>query len=158
MKELVTTMEVPEIISGGSYTDTRGTITFINDFDMSQVKRFYIIENANTNVKRGWRGHKIEQRWFSVSEGAFNVRLIKIDDWGVPDKDLPFEEFLLSAENSEVLHIPVGYASCVQATENHSKLIVFADYGVDHAQKDNYLYPEDYFTCLALEDNHKNTI
>jgi dTDP-4-dehydrorhamnose 3,5-epimerase len=147
MKELDIPMEVPEIISGGSHTDTRGTITFFNDFDMSQVKRFYVIENASTNVKRGWRGHKIEQRWFSVSEGAFNVRLVQIDNWEAPDKNLPVTEYLLSAENTEVLHIPVGYASCVQAAQSHSKLIVFADYGVDHASNDNYLFPEDYFSC-----------
>lgn len=148
MKKLQIIMEVPEIISGGSHTDTRGKITFFNDFDMSQVKRFYIIENVDVDIKRGWRGHKIEQRWFTVAEGAFNVRLIRIDNWENPNRESPLEEYFLSDENTEILHIPAGYASCVQAIQSNSKLIVFADYDIDHASNDNYLYPEDYFTYL----------
>ena len=140
-------MEMPEIISGGNHTDTRGKITFVNEFDMSEVKRFYIIENANTDIKRGWRAHKIEQRWFSVSEGEYKVQLVRIDNWETPNKNLPFTEFLLSAKDIEVLHIPAGYASCLQATKRNSRIIVFADYLVDHAPKDNYLYPDDYFAC-----------
>lgn len=145
-------MEIPEIIEGGNHTDSRGTITFFNEFDMREVKRFYVIENANVEIKRAWRGHKIEQRWFNVLNGAFKVQLVKIDNWEMPDKNLSFTEFLLSAEDIKVLHIPVGYASSVQATQSNSKLIVFADYGLDHALEDDYLYPENYFSL-----QHKNT-
>ena len=37
------------IISGNIHVDARGSIKFINDFDMTAIKRFYIIENADTN-------------------------------------------------------------------------------------------------------------
>lgn len=135
----------PTLIKGGSHTDQRGTISFFNDFYMQQVKRFYYIENAGTQSLRGWRGHKIEQRWFNVCSGAFLVRLIHIDNWETPDQRLPVEEFLLHVKDNMVLHIPAGYASCIQALEDHSKLIVFADYDLEHAKLDDYLFPVDYF-------------
>lgn len=40
-------------IRGGIAKDHRGQIRFVNDFDMSLVKRFYIIKNADTEIVRG---------------------------------------------------------------------------------------------------------
>ena len=71
-------MEKPQILTGGVFTDHRGTLKYNNGFDMSQVKRFYTIEHPDTSTIRAWRGHKIEQRWFSVSKGAFVIKLVKI--------------------------------------------------------------------------------
>lgn len=136
---------LPSIIEGGSHTDQRGTITFLNEFDMSQVKRFYIIQHPNTETVRGWRAHKIEQRWFHVTDGSFLIRLVKIDDFSSPSVDLSVTEFELSSKSTEVLHVPVGYASSIQAIEPESKLVVFADYGIENATTDDYIYPVDYF-------------
>ena len=113
---------------------------------MTSVRRFYTITNADTGVIRAWRGHRIEQRWLHVTQGIFEVILIKIDDWMKPAKDLKKEYYLLKASNNEVLHIPQGYASSLQAKEDHSKMIVFADFGMEHAKNDDYLFPADYFT------------
>lgn len=135
----------PNIVKGGSHTDHRGTISFINDFDMNQIKRFYIIEHPDTETVRGWRGHKIEQRWFYVTEGTFVIDLVRIDDFESPSVDLPVTQFKLSVKDTEVLHVPVGYASSIKALTPNSKLIVFADYGVENAPLDDYLYPVDYF-------------
>lgn len=135
-----------EIINGGSHTDERGTITFVNDFDMQLVKRFYRIKHYDTSIVRGWRGHKIEQRWFHVSTGAFEVRFIKIDNWKSPSQDLKREIMVLRADENAVLHIPAGYASAIKAVEVNSEIIVFADYAIDHAKHDDYLFPIDYFS------------
>lgn len=134
-----------EIIKGGSYTDYRGTITFINDFDMQLVKRFYRIKHHDITTVRGWRGHQIEQRWFHVSSGAFEVKLIKINDWETPSQDLKQKVMVLRANENAVLHIPAGYVSAIKAIEVNSELIVFADYAIDHAKNDDYLFPIDYF-------------
>lgn len=134
-----------KIINGGSHTDERGTITFINDFDMQSVKRFYRIKHHDIITVRGWRGHRIEQRWFHVNIGTFKVKLIAVDDWNSPNPRLPQKEFVIKAEDNSVLHIPAGYASAIQATLANSEITVFADYGIDHAQHDDYLFPTDYF-------------
>ncbi|TCC96806.1 WxcM-like domain-containing protein [Pedobacter psychroterrae] len=138
-------MEKPEIIKGDTHTDSRGKISFVNDFDMSDVKRFYAIENAHTEVKRGWRGHRIEKRWFNAIAGSFSVKLVKIDDWLNPSSNLPIENFIISAINNEILYIPSGYASCIQAIETESRLIVFANFDIANAPNDDYLFREDYF-------------
>ncbi|MET4081171.1 dTDP-4-dehydrorhamnose 3,5-epimerase-like enzyme [Pedobacter sp. UYP30] len=138
--------ENPNLISGGNHTDERGTITFLNDFDMSQVKRFYTIQNRDISVVRAWRAHKIEQRWFYVDQGEFEIKLVKINDWIKPDPSTTLQTFKLSATSVQVLHIPAGYGSSIQATQENSKLIVFADYGLEHAKLDDYLYTSDYFS------------
>lgn len=138
-------IEKPNTILGGSATDHRGTISFFNDFDMSQVKRFYIIENFDTNTIRGWRAHRIEQRWFHVIRGEFKIGLVEIDNWENPSKRLPIAYYILSTKNMEVFHIPVGYAISIQALEADSKLLVFADQTMENAKLDDYLFPVDYF-------------
>ena len=54
----------PILILGGSHQDKRGVLKYNNNFDVTSVKRMYIIENIDTFFVRGWQGHKIEQRWY----------------------------------------------------------------------------------------------
>lgn len=138
-------IEKPQTITGGSATDHRGTISFVNGFDMSQVRRFYMIENSDTQIVRGWRAHRIEQRWFHVIQGEFKIGLVEIDNWENPSKRLPIAYYILSTKNMEVFHIPVGYAISIQALEADSKLLVFADQTMENVKLDDYLFPVDYF-------------
>lgn len=106
----------------------------------------YVIENKNPNFKRGWQGHKIEQRWFSAMTGSFEIKLINVDDWGNPSSDLKPYVFFLSSENLDVLHIPQGYISCIQSKEETAKLLVMSDYLLGEI-KDEYKYPLEHFMC-----------
>jgi len=135
----------PSQIVGGIAEDHRGHIRFVNDFDMSEVKRFYIIKNADTALVRGWRAHRTEQRWFYVISGSFTVDIVKIDDWTTASQDLPVERLLLKSEDMQVLHMPVGYGTAFRALEPNSELLVYADFGIEHAKTDDYTYPVDYF-------------
>lgn len=132
-------------INGGNASDHRGSIRFVNDFDMTQVKRFYIIKNADTELIRGWRAHKLEQRWFYVLSGAFSVDLVKIDNWDAPSKNLPITKEILKASEGKVMHVPVGYGTAFKALEPNSELMVFADFGIEHAKEDDHTYTLDYF-------------
>ncbi|HLT88272.1 MAG TPA: WxcM-like domain-containing protein [Sphingobacterium sp.] len=132
-------------IIGGIAKDHRGQIRFVNDFDMTQVKRFYIIKNTDTDLVRGWRAHRMEQRWFYVLSGAFAVDLVQIDDWDNASPDLPVEKRVLKAEEQQVLHVPVGYGTAFQALAPDSELLVFADHGIDNAKNDDYTWPQDFF-------------
>ncbi len=136
-------MEHPKIIKGGKHTDARGTLAYFNEFDMFAIRRFYWIEHPDIDLERGWRGHKVEQRWFSVCQGSFLVKLVKIDDWTSPSSGLEQNVFILN--DTEVLHIPKGYASYLKANEPNSKLIVFADSKIADAGLDDYLFPINYF-------------
>jgi dTDP-4-dehydrorhamnose 3,5-epimerase len=132
-------------IIGGIAKDHRGQIRFVNDFDMSQVKRFYIIRNGDTELVRGWRAHRIEQRWFYVLSGTFELDLVQIDNWENASPELPVEKRVLKAEELQVVHVPVGYGTAFRALENDSELLVFADHGIDHAPQDDYTWPLEYF-------------
>ena len=137
-----------EYIQGGVAQDQRGQIRFVNDFDMTLVKRFYIIKNADTELIRGWRAHRIEQRWFYVLSGTFELNLIKIDNWDAPSRELNVEKVIIKSEGLKVLHVPKGYGTAFRALEANSELLVFADHGIEHALHDDYTWPLDYFANL----------
>ncbi|WP_286754106.1 MULTISPECIES: WxcM-like domain-containing protein [Sphingobacterium] len=132
-------------IQGGIAKDHRGQIRFVNDFDMSLVKRFYIIKNTDLDLIRGWRAHRMEQRWFYVLSGKFSVDVVKIDDWNQASTDLSVEKIILESVENRVLHLSPGYGTAFQALEPNSELLVFADYGIENAQNDDFTYPLEYF-------------
>lgn len=134
-----------DFIKGGTALDARGQIRFVNDFDLLEVRRFYVIKNSDTSIVRGWRAHKIEQRWFYVLSGSFSVDIVSIDNWISPSPDLPVDKIMLSAVDQQVLHLPPGYGTAFQALEDSSELLVFADYPIDNAGSDDYTYPLSYF-------------
>lgn len=142
-----------ETIQGGVVKDHRGQIRFVNDFDMTLVKRFYIIKNVDTTLIRGWRAHRIEQRWFYVLSGSFNVNLVKIDDWEFPSRNCLIEKVIFNAAEQQVLHVPPGYGTAFKAVEPDSELLVFADYGIDNAKNDDYTWSLDYFINLQHSSN-----
>ncbi|HQC06454.1 MAG TPA: WxcM-like domain-containing protein [Kaistella chaponensis] len=134
----------PQIIKGNHHKDDRGTLTFNNDFNALGIKRVYTIENESLDFLRAWQGHQIEQRWFSAVAGSFKIKLIEIDDWKNPTKDLPILEFILNSENLDILHVPRGFATSIQSFEDHSKLLLFADYQLGEIQ-DEYRFASNYF-------------
>ena len=134
----------PNITEGSTNADSRGTLFFNNNFDASAVKRIYIIENRITNFVRGWQGHKIEQRWFTVVNGSFKIQLIAIDNWISPSKDLEILTFVINDLKQDVLHVPQAYVSSIQSLEEGSKLLVMANYFLGEIQ-DEYRFEVDYF-------------
>jgi dTDP-4-dehydrorhamnose 3,5-epimerase-like enzyme len=137
-------VQLPKISTGGKHTDARGNLFYNNFFDALPVKRFYVIENKDTQTIRAWQGHQIEQRWFAVLNGSFKIHLIAVDNWENPSKDLASIDFIMHNNQLDILHIPKGYISSIQALEPQSKLLVMADYVLGEI-KDEYRYESDYF-------------
>ena len=135
---------VLKLLNGNNHVDSRGTLFYNNDFDATAIKRIYIIENRTTDFIRGWRGHQIEQRWFSVLKGSFKIELIAIDDWEHPSKELKRDTFVIYAETLDVLHIPAGFVSSIQSLEKGARLLVMADYSFG-ALNDEHRFEVDYF-------------
>lgn len=140
-------MSIPKIIEGGKYSDERGNLFFNNNFDASEIKRIYFIENKDIDLVRGWTGHQIEQRWFSAVQGSFMIRLLKIDNWDNPNKEVEILEFELKSQQFNVLHIPKGFVTAIQAKDDGSKLLVMADYSLGEL-KDEYRFEINYFEKL----------
>jgi dTDP-4-dehydrorhamnose 3,5-epimerase len=51
----------------------------------------------------------------------------------------------MTSENNEVLNMPPGYATCLRALKENSKVMLFADYDNENAKLDDHLWPLDYF-------------
>ena len=134
----------PKIISGNCHSDPRGSLFYNNDFDASAIKRFYIIENQNVDFIRAWQGHKIEQRWFSAVQGSFKIKLIKIDNWEQPSRELRVVEYIIKSEKMDVLFVPSGYVNSIQSLEEGSKLLAMTDYLMGEVN-DEYRFKADYF-------------
>ena len=135
----------PNLISGNCHKDERGQLFYNNDFDTTSTKRIYVIENHSIDFVRAWQGHKVEQRWFSAIQGSFKIQLIAVDNWDTPSENLPRIEYHLHSEKLDILHIPAGYISSIQALEKKSKLVVMSDYHLGEIS-DEFRYPTDYFT------------
>jgi dTDP-4-dehydrorhamnose 3,5-epimerase-like enzyme len=135
---------IHKVIPGGNHTDKRGTLTFNNDFDASQIKRIYTIENKNTSTIRAWQGHAIEKRWFSAIKGSFEIKLIKIENWENPDKNAEVYSIILNDKNLDTLCVPNGYISSIQALEENSKLLAMSDYQLGEIN-DEYKFEPNYF-------------
>lgn len=131
------------VICGAVHNDQRGSISFINDFKLDSVVRFYTIQPANTNVIRAWQAHKQEQKWFYVISGSFKVVAVKIDNWENPSSELGLSEFDLSAGKPEVLHIPGGYANGFKAMEPNSVVMVFSDFSLQQSAQDEYRFDQN---------------
>lgn len=123
-------MKNPELIKGGIYTDVRGKLEFINDFDLSRVKRFYKTTHFDTKTIRAWQVHKIETKWFYCIKGSFEVKIINLST-------KRFENFILNENAPSILYIPLGNANGFRALENNSTLIIFSDQKLIDAKNDN---------------------
>ncbi|WP_310559547.1 WxcM-like domain-containing protein [Flavobacterium sp.] len=135
---------IPTLIKGNRHDELRGTLFYNNDFEALAIKRIYVIENKSIDIIRGWRGHKIEQRWFSAIQGSFKIELIIIDDWETPSKKLQRFTFVLDSTKLDVLHIPSGCVTSIQSVEEGSKLLVMADYMLGEVE-DEYRFSVSYF-------------
>jgi len=133
--------EIFKLIRGGIFKDERGTIQFVNDFHLSDVKRFYITENFSINTIRAWQGHRTEKKYFYTITGEFLIGLVKIDNWENPSKDLHAEKIILSDKDSKILEIPTGYANGLRALKPNSKLLIFSDKTLEDADK--YIYDKN---------------
>lgn len=126
-------------IIGNTFVDERGKLSFNNQLDLSEVKRMYVIENADLSVERAWQGHRIEKRWFIALKGTFLIKLVKIDNFECPSVCLEVRHFQLESETLDALLVEAGYASSIQALETDSKLVVFSNYQLGEVE-DNYKF------------------
>ena len=74
----------------------------------------------------------------------FKISVIEVDDFENPSIGLLAKTYILTTEGLNILHIPAGHITAIQALETNSKLLVMADYGLGEV-KDEYRYPLNYF-------------
>lgn len=125
------------IINGNNHTDSRGTVRFVNDFDMNRVVRMYCIE-PKLRVIRAWQGHKKETKWFYAAKGSFLVKTVHMD---TSEK----KEYHLKDTESKVLEISGGHYNGFEALEVGSVLMVFSGFGLEESKGDDFRESLDKF-------------
>jgi len=136
-------MEIPELIKGGIFTDERGELEYINDFDLSLIKRMYIIRHPDKKVIRAWQGHQQEHKYFKCIKGRFLVAWKKIDDFFNPNDQNKSEFVILQKSKNQVLSIPPGYANGLKALEDNSEIMVFSDYYLNESLDDKIRFDQN---------------
>ena len=106
-------MKDPWVISGGTAVDDRGSVTFVNDFDFSGVKRFYQVQNHRRGFIRAWHGHQKEAKYVYVPVGSALVGAIPVPNYVYMDEmggdvevipgDKSPEKFILSSKSNNEL-------------------------------------------------------
>jgi len=133
-------LDAPLLIAGGVHSDERGKITFVNDCDLSNVKRFYSVAHSDIETVRAWQAHQKESKIFYCQSGSFVVHLVKIDDWINPSLELKSSKFILAADKIQTLLIPPGYANGFKALEVESELLIFSDKNLEDSSKDDFRF------------------
>lgn len=133
------------LVKGNSFSDQRGILCFVNDFDFKGIKRFYTITHPDINVFRAWQGHKIESKCFFVTKGEFIIYWLEIDNWERPGKDIKVVKQILTAEEPQILIVPSGHANGFKAMKSDSTLVIFSNLTLEESSKDLYRFYKDYW-------------
>lgn len=132
-----------DIIYGGIHIDARGVLSFVNDFDLKGVDRFYTIRAHDVGRPRGWIGHRQEHKWFTALSGTMQISVVAPDDWDVPDLNLSVQHYILSVLKPAVLHVPPGYATASMMLTTDALLGVFSSGKIEDAGKDDWRFAVD---------------
>ena len=129
----------PELLEGGIAFDDRGSVSFVNGFGFSDVKRFYQVENVNLNVVRAFHGHLHEGKYVYVVSGCAKVVCARMDGEALVDP----QTFVLHSKKPSILKIPAGYANGFKALEEGTSVIFFSTSTLEESKGDDYRYEWD---------------
>ena len=145
-------MQEPTLLEGGLSVDDRGSVSFVNSFDFSGVKRFYAVSNHRAGFVRAWHAHRREAKYASVVQGAAIMGAVKIDDWEAPSKTSQPFRAVLSAEKPAVLYIPAGYANGFMSLTADTKILFFSTSSLEESRGDDVRYPARYWDIWTVEE------
>ena len=127
----------PILFSINSSSDDRGKVTFVNDFDMTDVKRSYVVTNTLLKTVRAWHGHRNEKKWVMVQKGEFLVCVVKVDSLDNPEMNAEVKEYVLNSENN-VLFIPNGYANGAMNLTDENEIRYFSSASLGESSSDDF--------------------
>ena len=133
-----------KLINGGVAVDDRGQLSFVNDFDFKDVKRFYMVENHEQGFIRAWHGHKKEGKYVYVPSGAILIGAVNLETEEV-------ERFVLSSSKPQILYIPPGYANGFMNLQNNTKVIFFSTSTLEDSIGDDIRFEWDKWNIWNIE-------
>ena len=130
-------MTKPEKISGSTFVDDRGKMTFNNNCSIEGFKRTYII-TGHGGMIRAFHGHRKESKIMQCVRGRMRIVLVNMDDEN--DK----YTFYLT-DNGDCIKVPAGYYNGLQHLTSESELLVYSDSTTEESKGDDYRLGWDFF-------------
>lgn len=138
-------METVKLFPGDSSVDDRGSVRFVPDVPLTDVKRLYVVANFSTRTIRAWHGHLKEAKFVCAVRGSALVAVVPLDDPRRPDKKATVQRFVLSTLKPAVLYVPAGHANGFRVLEADTSLMFFSTASVEESQADDYRFAWDYW-------------
>lgn len=129
-------MNEVKLLNGGIAVDDRGSVRFVNDFNFSDVKRFYHVENHRQGYTRAWHGHKVEGKYIYVSSGTALIGVVNMETEQVT-------KYILSAKQPRILFIPPGNYNGFKNLEENTSIIFFSTSTIEESLGDDIRKPYD---------------
>lgn len=142
----------PTLIEGGLSVDDRGQVSFVNDFDFSDVKRFYMVSNHAQGFVRAWHAHKKEAKYVLVVKGSAVVAAVSVDNWDNPSKTTEVKRFVLSEKKPNILYIPAGYANGFMSLTKDAQLMFFSTSTLEDSMGDDFRYDARHWDIWSVEE------
>ncbi len=131
------------ISDGNTFTDHRGILKYVNEFNPGNFCRFYLITHPCCAVVRAWQGHKIEEKAFYVITGSFTIAVVEPKNFDVlKDDELP-AIFNLSEANGKFLRVSGESFTGIKATTKDSTLLVLSSLNVNDSKQDDFRQPSN---------------
>jgi len=126
---------------GGSFSDERGNLRFVNDEISCAYRRFYLITPVSTQVVRAWQGHKREKKVFYAINGSFLIAVVNPSSFENPDDDELPEFYELSDHNNGLLIVPEGCYTGIKSKTKNATLLVLSEFDLNESKSDDYRQP-----------------
>jgi dTDP-4-dehydrorhamnose 3,5-epimerase len=126
---------------GGSFTDNRGILRFVNEKIAGNYRRFYLITHTDTAVIRAWQGHMQEEKAFYAISGSFIIAVVSPACFGEPGDDEIADFFQLTGENNNFLRVPGGCYTGIKALTTNATLLVLSGFDLADSKADDYRQP-----------------
>ena len=147
---LTVNTQVPRLIEGGLVVDDRGEVAFVNDCDLTGVRRLYIVSHHRSGFIRAWHAHHREAKYVTAIQGAAVVAAVAIDDWDHPSKDAPIHRVVLSAHKPAVFCIPPGYANGSMSLTADARLLFLSTATLKESAADDVRYDASYWDAWQV--------
>lgn len=141
-----------EFVAGGIAFDDRGSVSFINDFIVSNYKRFYLVSNHKQGFIRAWHGHKQEAKAVVLLQGSALVCGVEIDNWESPSPDLEIHRHVLTASKPGALIIPAGFANGFMNLTADAILCFYSTSTVDESMNDDIRFDSRFWNPWNIEE------
>jgi len=133
--------QLVKLIRGGIAVDDRGSLSFVNDFNFENVKRFYQVENHRCGFIRAWHGHKNEGKYVWVASGSALVGAVPLS---AEKGDLSkLSKFVLSDKSPAILWIPPCFFNGFMNLEEKTRIVFFSTSTIDESKNDDTRLPYD---------------